>query len=705
MLRRHVPALAMGGVLGVVLALFLLVTIKPQYTAVTSLMVDSREEKVLNDAILAPFRPTFNAIASEAAVITAPNVLKRVVDKLDLAKDPDFEAPPHVPGILGTAKAQLFMLFGVRPREANSGEGMSDEMIEVIERLRRSVEVTPSQFSNLLQVSVTSGDPRKAARLANAIADAYLDQQLEGRYNATRRATDWLKERLDEHKVRLRQSEERFELLRAKMDLVEREGTTLEEKQLLRLNEELVLARAKTAEARAKYASFKTQTNGRSFTEKELSEIAQSSLITTLRTQLAQVIRDEDSLNSRFGHSHPAVVKIRAEKQGLTSQIDAEIHRIVAVLKNELDVANSREGSLQASLKAATTSRSEKSDHVRLRELQREAESDKALYEAMLQRMKQAAAQETWKTADFRVVAEAVPPLISSKPKSKVLVFGGLALGFGIGIGFTLLTELLDMTFKRGRDVEAKLGIPHLADVPLLPTRQLIAGGPTRMASQNAFHYSVEHVGSPFADAMLGLLSSLQASSRDKPIKTIMFTSATPGEGKSVIAANFAQTAARSGYKVLLICTDLRTPTVKWFEQSNQPAADLVDYLNGKAEIEATVARSEKSMIDLIPAARSAANAASLLASPRMDTLLEWAKANYDLVVIDTVAIVTCLDGRMLARRIDATAVVIEWLKTRVDMTKEAIELLLKNDARIAGAILNKVDFTKARLYGVNTSA
>ncbi len=706
MLRRHVRMLVLGGVLGVVFALALLILIRPQYTATATLIVDSREEKILNDAIVSAFRPSSTAIASEAAVVVAPNVLKRVVDKLKLAKDPDFEVHARTPGLIGTAKAQLFMLFGVRPREANNGEGFSDEMIEIIESLRRSVEVVPSQSTNLLQVNVTSKDPRKAARLANAIADAYLDQQLEGRYEATRRATDWLKDRLEEHKVKLRRSEERYERLRAQMDLVEKEGTTLEEKQVVRLNEELVMQRARTAEARAKYESIREQASGRNYDEKQLAEVAQSSLITQLRTQLAQVTRDEDSLSSRFGYGHPAVVKVRAEKQSLNREIDGEVRRIVAVMKNDYDIAKSREASLQASLKAATVrASSQKSEYVQLRELQREAESDKALYEAMLQRMKQAAAQETWKSADFRVVAEAVPPLTSSKPKTKVLALAGLGLGLGLGIGITLLTELLDKTFKRGRDVEAKLGIPHLVDVPLLPARQLSAGGPTRTPGQNAFHFAAQHVGSPFADSMLAMLSSLQSASREAPIKTIMFTSATPGEGKSVVAANFAQTAARSGFKVLLICTDLRTPTVNWFGPTNHPKADLVDYLNGKAEIDATIASSEQAMIDLIPAARSAPNAASLLASPRMDKLLEWAKANYDLVVIDTVAVVTCLDGRMLARRIDATVVVIEWLKTRVDMAKDAVDLLLKNDARIAGAILNKVDFTKAKLYGLNAAA
>jgi succinoglycan biosynthesis transport protein ExoP len=463
---------------------------------------------------------------------------------------------------------------------------------------------------------------------------------------------------------------------------------------------------ARTADARAKYESVLSQTDGGVYNDKQLSEIAQSTLITQLRTQLALVTRDEDSLNSRFGTGHPAVVKVRAEKQGLSREIDEEIRRIVAIAKNEFDIANNRETSLRETLKAgALKASSQRPEYVRLRELQREAESDKALYEAMLQRMKQASAHETWKAADFRVVAEAVPPLISSKPKTKFLVLAGLGLGFGLGLGLTLLTELLDKTFKRGRDVEAKLAIPHLVDVPLLPTRQLSVGGPTRTPSQNAFHFATQHVGSPFADAMLGLLSSLQSTSRDTPIKTVMFTSATPGEGKSIVAANFAQTAARSGFKVLLICSDLRTPTVNWFGPTNTPEADLVDYLSGKAEIEATIARSEQVLIDMIPAGRSAANAASLLASPRMDKLLEWAKANYDLVVIDTVAIVTCLDGRMLARRIDATVLVIEWLKTRVDMAKESVDLLLKNDARIAGAVLNKVDFTKAQLYGINTFA
>ena len=708
MLRRHMRLLALGAIAGVIFALVLLLVNRPQYTATTALMVDSREERVLNDAIVAPLRPSTNAIASEAAVIVAPSVLKRVVDKLELARDPEFAAPPRVPGLLGTAKAQLFMLFGVRPREVdNSSETLSDETIEIIDALRQSIEVVPSQYTNLLHVNVTSKDPRKAARIANAIADAYLDQQLEGRYSATRRATDWLKERLDEHKVKLRRSEERFERLKAEMDMVEKEGAaTLEERQLVRLNEELVQQSARTADARAKYESVLTQADGRIYNDKQLSEIAQSTLITHLRTQLAQVTRDEDSLSSRFGNGHPSVVKVRAEKQGLSREIDGEIRRIVAVLKNEFDIANNRETSLRETLKAgALRASSQRPEYVRLRELQREAESDKALYEAMLQRMKQAAAQESWKTADFRVVAEAVPPLSSSKPKTKVLVLAGLGLGFGLGFGLTLLTELLDKTFKRGRDVEAKLAIPHLVDVPLLPPRQLSVGGPTRAPSQNAFHFATQHVGSPFADAMLGLLSSLQSMSRDTPIKTVMFTSATPGEGKSIVAANFAQTAARSGFKVLLICSDLRTPTVNWFGPTNTPQADLVDYLSGKAEIEATIARSEQVLIDMIPAGRSAPNAASLLASPRMDKLLEWAKANYDLVVIDTVAIVTCLDGRMLARRIDATVLVIEWLKTRVDMAKESVDLLLKNDARIAGAVLNKVDFTKAQLYGINTFA
>jgi polysaccharide biosynthesis transport protein len=701
MMRRRARLLAFGAGLGVVLALALMVLIRPQYTATTVLMVDSREEKVLSDAVISPFRPSSNAIASEAAVIVAPSVLKRVIDKLGLANDPDFAVRRHGPGVLGTAKAQLFMLFGSPEPEPHQGAaGMSNDAIKLMEAVHKSIEVTQSQYTNLLQVSVTLKDPWKAARLANAVADEYLVQQVQDRFDATRRATEWLKARLEEQRVKLRGSEERYERLKRQMDVVDSAGATLEDKQLVRLNEELILARARTAEAEAKYTAL-LQHGGKAMDEKQLGELAQSGLIMQLRTQLAQVIREADSLKSRFGRAHPLVVKARAEKEGLGSQIDEEVRRITATLKNELAVAKSREKSLEASLKAASQrTTSQKSEYVELRELQREAASDKAVYESMLQRMKQAAAQETWKATDFRVVAEAVPPLTSSKPKTKLLALGGLVFGLGLGIGLTLLSELMDKTFKRGRDVETKLGVPHLTDVPLLAAS---AGGVAR--TQNALRFSTAHVGSPFADAMVGLSSALTSVSHDAPIKTVMFTSATPGEGKSVIAANFAETAARSGLKVLLISANLRTPTTDGLARSGAPKADLVAYLDGKVEIEAAVVRSEEAKVDLVPATRSAPNAASLLASRRMQQMLEWGRDNYDLVVVDTVAIVTCLDARMLARHVDATVVVIEWLKTTLDTAKEAVDLLLKNDARIAGAVLSKVDFAKARLYGINTSA
>src|SRR5262245_22770316 len=138
MLRRHVRLLSLGADLGVVLALALLVYVRPQYTATTTLIIDSREEKVLSDAIVSPFRPSSIAIASEAAVIMAPHALKRVVDKLALGEDPEFV--PSAPGMLGTAKAQLFSLFGLRPpRQANNGDGLSDDMLGIIETRRKAV--------------------------------------------------------------------------------------------------------------------------------------------------------------------------------------------------------------------------------------------------------------------------------------------------------------------------------------------------------------------------------------------------------------------------------------------------------------------------------------------------------------------------------------------------------------------------------------
>ena len=691
-LRRRIRLIAFGAGFGVVLTAALLTLMRPHYTATTTLMVDSREEKVLNDAVVSPIRPSYGAIASETAVIVAPSVLKRVVEALDLIHDPDFKAVKRAPGPLGSARKHVAAFLGLGPRE----EKPSDEIIEVVELLKKSIEVMQLPNTNVLNIAVTSKDPHKSARIANALADAYLLQQLDGRYTATRRATEWLRARLDEHKAKLLGVEERYEQLKAKLEMLDKEGTTLEDKQLVRLNEELILARARTAEARARYQGVRQAITGAALDEKQLSEFVQSSLITTLRTQLAQVAREEDALNARFGTNHPSVVRVHAERRGLTSQIDAELRRAVAVLKNEFEVSSSREASLEQSLKAVAQKASgQKGEYVQLRELQRQVESDRAIYEAMLQRMKQAASQETWKSTDFRVVAEAVPPSTASQPKTHLLVFGSLSLGLGLGLGLAFLKELTDKTFKRGRDIEARLGVPHLVDVPVIPFRP----GVSRSA---ALRYAAENIGSPFSDAMLGLMSSLQPAPGEAPFRSIMFTTPGPNEGKSVIAANYAQTVASSGAKVLLICADLRTPTIEWWGPGKK---DLIDYLEGKCDIEAVIAREQALGLDMIPAARMAPNAATLLGSSRMQELLDWAKARYDLVVIDTVAVTTCLDSRMLARRIDATVVVVEWLKTHTDTAREAVDLLVKYDAHVVGAVLNKVDFAKAKLYGLATHA
>ncbi|MGE3065899.1 MAG: GumC family protein [Hyphomicrobiaceae bacterium] len=703
--RRNARKLVLGLLLGLFLGAALLVLIQPTYQATTTLMVDGREQKVFgSDAVISPFRAESTAIASEVAVIKSPEVLRKVVEKLDLAHDPEFEVIKSPPGPLSRLKRSIQAMIGIKPPATGfdpTGDSR-DETTELIENFYKAVTVGTIQYTNLIDISVSSKDPDKAARMANALADAYLLQQLETRYGATRKATDWLRARLDELKEKLRLSEQRLEKYKADMDLSDKESTTLDEQQLVRINEQLVNARAQTAEAEAKYLAVRDRAAGGALDDEKLAEFIRSDLITQLRSQLATVIRNEDSLNARYGTNHPAVMRVRAERKGLNGQIDAEVRRAVAVLKNEYEIAASREKALQASLKdMSEKTNAQKQMFVHMRELRREAESDKVLYEGLLQRVKQTAAQESWKATDFRVVAEAVPPRYPSQPKTKLLAFAGVGIGLVFGVGLTLLSEMLDRTFKRGRDVEAKLSLPHLGYIPALSQRALADPSIGRTPGERAFRYSMTKSGTPFADSILALHANLEATGRSGPIKSVMFTSARSGEGKSVIAANFAQVSARSGLKTLLICADLRTPTIRWFATDRRLTYDIADYLMGKVQIENVILRDEESTVDIVPATRTVPDSGTLLASARMKTLLAWARANYDMCVIDAVASVPCLDGRVIARQVDATVLVLEWHKTTLDTAREAVDLLVKSDAMLAGAVLNKVDFAKAKLYGL----
>src|SRR5690606_36890107 len=272
-----------------------------------------------------------------------------------------------------------------------------------------------------------SESPAKAARIANAYAETYILDQLEAKFDATRQANEWLSRRLGELREQVRDSERAVEIFRTEQGLESLgAGVTVSEQQMSELNAQLILARTALAEARAKYERAR-QIRGSGRSIESMADVVQSGTISSLRQKQAELARELANLSSRYGSRHPEVVNAEAQRRDIESQIGAEISRILGSLENTVSVSETRVASLEESLRAirGETGQSGQAS-VQLRELEREAAANRAVYESFLNRFKETSQQQDLQVPDSRVISMATAPSSPSHPRKGL----ALALAF-----------------------------------------------------------------------------------------------------------------------------------------------------------------------------------------------------------------------------------------------------------------------------------
>ena len=698
-LRRHIKVIFGTVAIGVGVVLLYLLLATPLYTSTTTILLDPNKKNILDvEAVASGLGSDTVAIESEVELIKSSSLARRVVAKLKLDRDDEF-------GGVKSAAETLFSTIGVwlglvdedGPETAADRREREKKLNRVIENFSRNMKVKRVGLTYVLAVSFTSRDPEKAAKIANQIASSYLVDQLEAKYETTKRATDWLNERLGTLRENVRKSEKLVELYKAKHNLQSTDGQTLNERQMAKLNEQLILTRAETAEKRAKFEQVdKLLRAGKS--TNSLAAVLRSEVISKLRAQQAEVGRRLAELTTRYGGRHPKVVNVRAERRDIANQIAAEVKRIVANLKNEYEVALSREASLKKSLEEIKLRNKGASQAaIQLRELEREAASNKTLYEAFLNRFKQTSEQETLKTADSRVIARAIAPQFPSYPKKKLVLILAL-IGFtALGGGLAFLLEHLDNTFKTGEKIEEVLNLTHLTSAPLLGKAEI----KDEQGRQHIGRYVLEKPLSAYAEAMRSLKMGIQLSDIDVPPKIILVTSALPNEGKTTVASNLAFHAAQTGLDVLLIDADLRNPslTAHLLKKGSEPKG-LVELLARDVEEEDVVIQDEKTGLNFLPSSRMVQNSAEVLGSRRMRELIEDARKRHDLVILDSSPITPVIDARVLMDIVDRAVLVTEWDKTPRDTVLAAVKSLKTSSDKFAGVVLNKMNLKRMASYG-----
>jgi capsular exopolysaccharide synthesis family protein len=684
-----------------------------RYEAVVTVQIDPRRKAATPAETPAmDLKPDNATLDSEIEVIRSRDVLIRAIDALQLRSDPEFNGSA---GLLGGIKARWSELLrrygGVTPPDNAQRDKTEAELDAIAHILAEPNAAGAAQFPTrdeiagavlerlkvarvrqtmLLEIRFTSSQAAKSARIANAVAEAYLDDQLAQKKHAAKQSAGLLEEKLASMRLKVAEAERHVEVYKAEHGIFDGEGGHgLTEKELNRQMEQLVAARTQTGEARARYEQAQKLMHTREGSA-TLSEVLSSSTIRHLKDQLNAGLRRSAELRTKYGPNHPEMRKAEADVREAQGALDAEVERVVANLKNDLDVAVERQRQTEAALSAAKAQQAvSKEAGLDLKELQREALSSKQLYEALLARHKQMTETIGLQLPDSRVVESAQVPLKPSFPKRRLIILAGLVGGILAGLGLSLAIELTAPGIDRAEDVEHLLDISHLTSLPAIAPPEPGFADPLRLA-----RLVVADPGGTFAEAIRSVRREVDVRRADPRPRVVLVAASMPGEGATDIASNLAHHYALTGSNVLLVDGDLRRANLSRMLASSRTSGLLEALATGQRATHA-ILRDATTGLNFLPATGSAParlSSPELLASPRLAEVFADLKRHFDTIVVEAPPLLPVIDGRILADHADQIVLVVAWRRTPKQMARRALKSLGHNQRKVLGALVTEVD-------------
>ncbi len=657
-------------------ATLLLLMLPPLYTAQVRLVIQPPQVRLGLEELLTGSNISQEEIDTEIEIIRSRKVIERVVEALNLTRDPEFNPallPPSWREYLSPSRwlpeAWKEAIFGP-PEQLSPEEKEKRLRAGVVDRVRDRLKVSRVGRSRVIQIAFTSEDPKKAAQIANAIAKAYLQEQIESRFEATSRVARWLQQRLKELKEQVIAAEKAVALYKAQHGLTETESATLVEQQLAELNSKYILAKADLAEAEAQLQQVERLL--RKGGAVNAAKVLNFPLIQRLVEQEAEVVRKVAEISERYGPRHPKMIEARAELASIRQKIEREVQKVVQSLRNEVGVARARVQSLQKALARLESQKQAQSQaEVKLKELEREAEAVRTVYETFLNRFKQLSEQGQLQQTEARVIAWAEPPQSPSYPrKGLTLALVSLVSLFGGG-GLAILLESLVPGFREERQLEFFTGRPVASVLPEEEDRKL----PDLLLQKPT---------DPFCEGIRHLRTAL-------PQSVILVTSTLPGEGKSTVALSLARSYALSGLKTLLLDFDLRHPGLLKLVGLEGEGEGVPRLLRDPSAWSQLIARDPKLPdlhLILTPPERQL-HPTDLLEQADLEALFGTLRSNFDRIVLDSPPVALFSDPILLAPFADGIAYMVRYRET----PREAVVGALRKLAEVSSLwlVFNRV--------------
>jgi succinoglycan biosynthesis transport protein ExoP len=552
-----------------------------------------------------------------------------------------------------------------------------------------ALSVVPVRNTRLVEIRYVSTDPVFAAQAANAVAEAYIQQTMEFRASTSKEAGDFLGEQLDQQRKAVEASE------RALQEFKEQNGavsindgnSSITMQRLTELNVALIKARTERISKEALYNQLKAmQANG---TIDTFPAVLANDYIQGLKTNLNELQRQHAQLGERLGENNPRFVESRSALQSAQAKLTAEINKVVEGVSNEYRAAAAQEQSLQAAMNSQQGQMmGQNKMGVQYTVLQRDADSNRQIYENLLQRAKEAGISGERRTTNVRVIDQAEVPGGAFHPNVRsdmtFAFMAGLVFAFALAFGF----EYLDNRIKTPQELKANINVPFLGMVPTLAAEK---DAPANPLLNNG-------VPQNFAEAFKSIRTNVLFSTAEEGMRTLVVTSAGPGEGKSLVASNLAMALAQAGQRVLLVDCDMRRPRVhEIFEGPQEPG--LSNVLSGNAKTSEAIRKASLPGLWLMPAGHIPPNPAELLAARRFNDLMTSLDTHFDWVVLDTPPVMVVADSSIVANQASGVVFVVRADKTTKQSVRAAAEQLDAANAHLIGSVLNGADVLRNPYY------
>ncbi len=712
LLKRQYPVIILTTILTLAIAGIYLKTTTPIYTAQVKILFSNQKTPFVQQQSMLPDVAIDSVeIETQLQILKSKDIASKVIENLKLYEDAEFKPATQVDGFV----RNVWNWISFAPLEAAASQSVTaDELVPVFGDRLKAIRVG---MSNVIELSFNASTAERAAEIANAVAHAYIADQVNTKFDANKTAAAWLQERLQDLGQQALTAERAVNAFKSDNNIVVSDGKLIDDQQIADLNSRLVAARALTSDSLARLNRFEAVIQSIAPDSLSLagidtpgSEILISPIINTLRQQYLDYSRREANWSARFGKQHLAVINLRDRMRDTRSSIVDEVRRLAENTRSDYEVAKEKQQKIEDQLASAVSrSRGGNSAEMTMRQYETSAKNYRSLYDSFLQRYMGSIQQESFPSADARIIASASPPTSKSKPKSSLIVVLGLAGGLGLGVGLGLLRDVMDRVFRTSAQLEATLHVPCLSLIPLLHDVRPPAGASlpappdearTISCQSGTYRAATTMPLSRFSESIRAIKLAVDADLSLSTSKTIGITSSLPNEGKSTIAISLAQLIARTGKSVILVDCDLRNPSVS-MNLAPSATCGLIETIADPTRLDDATWRDTGTGLTLLPVVKKEPlfDTCEIMAADSTRLLFDKLKANYDYVIVDLPPLAPIIDVRAATALVDCFVLVVEWGRTKIDVVQHALHTAPNVSAALLGAVLNKTDMTVLNRY------